>query len=199
MLRVVLVAGWLAVFASVTHGQAFFPIEGGATAGRFIEPPRTTLQQLRLAQEATNQKRYGDAVVILGDLLQREQTVDDDELVGQDFFLDSSGEVLTVPRVSKTLIGEARRMLTELPSEAIATYELRYGAQARKILTDAAAERRWSDVAEVKRRFFHTEAGRDATQLLIQRAVLRGNRIEASRSTAMFCNIPSSTASCESS
>lgn len=190
MFRVFLVAGWLAVFVNVAHGQAFFPIEGGVTAGRFIEPPRSTLQQLRLAQEAAGQKRYGDAVVILGDLLQRERTIADDELTGQDFFLDVSGDSALVPRVDKTLIGEARRLLTELPSDAIATYELRYGADARKLLNDAASRRRWSDVGEVKRRYFHTEAGRDATQLLIQRAILQGRHIEAHRSAKLLLQHP---------
>jgi len=181
MLRVYFVVVSLLVAGGSAQGQAFFPIGQGASTGRFIEPPRSILQQLRLAEEAAQQRRYGDAVVILGDLLQRDRTLADDELSGQDFFIDVTTDAQASPRVSKTLIGEARRLLGSLPSEAIVTYELRYGAQARKMLDDAAMQRRWVDVAEVKRRFFHTDAGRDATQLLVQYAIASGSIVQARR------------------
>lgn len=190
MLRVVFIAAWSWMVVGAVYGQAFFPIESGNAPGRFIEPPRSMLQQLRLAEEAATQKRYGDAVVILGDLLQRERTFGDDELSGQDFFLDAPSDGRANTRVRKTLIGEARRIISSLPSEAIATYELRYGAQARKMLDDAVASKRWGDVAEVRRRFFHTEAGRDATQLLIQAAILRGDVIHARRSAELLLQHP---------
>ncbi len=182
MFRVILVIGCLLVTISGASGQAFLPIEQGTGPGRFIEPPRSVMQQLRVAEEASAEGRNGDAVMALGDLLQRDRTFAEDELTGQDFFLDASAGGLQVrARVSKTLIGEARRLLGNMPPEALATYELRYGADARKRLDDAATKHNWVDVAEVKRRFFHTEAGRDATQLLIQRAISRGSITEASR------------------
>jgi len=121
MLRVYFVVVSLLVAGGSAQGQAFFPIGQGASTGRFIEPPRSILQQLRLAEEAAQQRRYGDAVVILGDLLQRDRTLADDELSGQDFFIDVTTDAQASPRVSKTLIGEARRLLGSLPSEAIVT------------------------------------------------------------------------------
>ena len=42
-----------------------------AQSGRFIEAPRSVQQQLREAERALEDERYSDAVVRLGDLLQR--------------------------------------------------------------------------------------------------------------------------------
>lgn len=157
-----------------------------AAAGRLIEPPRAVLQLLRQAEQAAAQRRYSEAVVALGELLQRQPAVDDDdELSGQDFFLDIP-EVSPIPSatsavVRRTLFGEARRLLSEMPPAALETYELRYGPEARELLERAAPRRDWKSVAEVRRRFFHTSAGRDATALLAQRAVSLGRPSEAIR------------------
>ena len=183
MLRVILVSGCFLAFTCGATAQQFFPIEQGMTPGRFIDPPRSILQQLRTAEESSADGRHGDAVVVLGELLQRDRTFSDDELTGQDFFLDAGlgNGIQPPPRLSKTLIGEASRLLSSLRSEAIVTYELRYGADARKLLDEASTKRNWNAVAEVKRRFFHTEAGRDATQLLISSAISQGSALQASR------------------
>jgi len=181
MLRAYIIVASLVLVSHTVKGQQFFAMEQGVSTGRFIEPPRAIMQQLRLASEASEQGRFGDAVVILGDLLQRERTIADDELSGQDFFIDAAAAAESGLRVNKTLIGEARRLLSSMPSEAIEIYELRYGSLARKLLDDASTERKWSSVAEVRRRYFHTEAGRDATLLLIQHAILSGSVVQAHR------------------
>jgi outer membrane protein assembly factor BamB len=180
MFRSTCMACWLTLVASIASGQAFFPMDQGNTAGRFIDPPRSIMQQLNLAEQAIEQGRYGEAVASLGEMLQRENLAVDDELAGQDFFI-VSGNASPTDAVAKTLVGEARRMLSDLPAEAIAQYELIYGAQARKLLDDAAASRNWSDVHEVKRRFFHTAAGRDASQLLLHQAIFHGDLLQARR------------------
>ena len=163
--------------------QAFLQVGQQPEAGRLIEPPRGVLQQLRDAERAIGQKRYSEAVVTLGDLLQRQpSTDDDDELSGQDFFLDSVDP--TVNRglsIRNTLFAEARRLLSSLPAVGIETYELRYGPEARELMNGAAERRDWDSVAEVRRRFFHTEAGRDATALMAQRSISLGRPIEAQR------------------
>ncbi|MGV3486863.1 MAG: PQQ-binding-like beta-propeller repeat protein, partial [Planctomycetaceae bacterium] len=189
MLRFAVIASCLVTIVSAASGQAFLPIDRGASAGRFIEPPRSVTQQLRVAQEAIDQRRYGEAVAALGDLLQRERTVLDDELSGQDFFI-ADGNGIPTAQVNNTLMGEARRLLSTLPAEGIAQYELVYGAQAKKLLDDAAPEQVWGDVAEVKRRFFHTEAGRDATQLLIHRAIAQGHFVQAQRLSVLLLEHP---------
>jgi len=142
MLRKILISGCVLLFASGTCAQQFFPIEQSMTTGRFIDPPRSIIQQLRTAEEASADGRNGDAVMILGELLQRDRTFSDDELTGQDFFIHAANGagIQNPPRLNKTLIGEARRMLSELPSEAIVTYELRYGADARKLLDEATSK-----------------------------------------------------------
>ncbi|HBJ38001.1 MAG TPA: oxidoreductase, partial [Planctomycetaceae bacterium] len=163
--------------------QALFQMGHQTEAGRLIEPPRGMLQQLREAERAIGQKRYSEAVVTLGDLLQRQPSSDDeDELSGQDFFLDAvdptAGRNIAI---RNTLFGEARRLLSSLPAAGIDIYELRYGPEARELLNGAAASRDWESVAEVRRRFFHSEAGRDATALLAQRAVSLGRPLQAQR------------------
>ncbi len=170
------IVAWCCLVASAGEAwaQAFFPMEGVAGNGRFIEPPRGSMQLMKSATEAAEQERFADAVVILGDLIAREQIEVDDELSGQDFFIDSPADGRSVPVVNKSFIVEARRLLGTMPRAALETYELRYGAQARKLLTDAQATRDWNQVALIKRKFFHTEAGRDATQLLIHRTLAEG-------------------------
>lgn len=169
--------------APTAYGQAFFQMGQQSAAGRLIEPPRGLLQQLRDAERAASQKRYAEAVVTLGDILQRQPAVDDDdELSGQDFFLDAGQPGVSRPTPARvTIIGEARRMLSEMPVAAMETYELRYGPDARELLKSSQGRLDWGAVAEVRRRFFHTEAGRDATALLAQRAISQGRPIEAIR------------------
>lgn len=168
---------------SSANAQALFQMGQQPEAGRLIEPPRGLLQQLREAERSIAQKRYSEAVVTLGDLLQRQPSSDDDdELSGQDFFLDSVDP--TVNRglsIRNTLFAEARRLLSSLPAAGIATYELRYGPEARELISGAAERRDWDAVAEVRRRFFHTDAGRDATALMAQRSISLGRPIEAQR------------------
>ncbi len=180
----------LGLLVGIADGQ-FQPIDpnGSMGSGKFIEPPRAVTQQLRLAESAIEQRRFGEAVATLGELLQRERIATDDELSGQDFFI-GAGNSGTVPQINTSLIGEARRLLSSLPADGIAQYELIYGAQARKLLDDAAVTRSWSDVAEVKRRFFHTEAGRDATALLIHHAFSQGNVVQAGRLASMLVEHP---------
>ncbi len=196
LLAIIPIGSSTSVFA-----QAFFQMGQQANAGRLIEPPRVAMQQLRDAERAAEQRRFSEAVVILGDLLQRLPAVDDDdELSGQDFFLESgtggdsrptperadprSGRPQSSrsgPAINRTLVGEARRMLSELPATAIETYELRYGVEARQLLERSASTRDWAGVAEVRRRFFHTEAGRDAVELLARRAISLGQPLTAVR------------------
>jgi len=165
------------------NAQALFQMGHQTEAGRLIEPPRGLLQQLREAERAIAQKRYSEAVVTLGELLQRQPSSDnDDELSGQDFFLDAvdptAGRNIAI---RNTLFGEARRLLSSMPAAGIDIYELRYGPEARELMNDAAASRDWESVAEVRRRFFHTEAGRDATALLAQRSISLGRPLQAQR------------------
>lgn len=208
----------LARGAAPASAQGFFQMGQQADSGKLVGPPRALMQLLREAERAIEQDRPSEAVVILGDLLQREPSADDDdELSGQDFFLDaeeSDGGMPQRPPVPglpqrpgqqravdvngpgfatplrKTLFGEARRMLSALPASALETYELRYGAGARELLLRSASARDWQGVAEVRRRFFHTRAGLDATGLLAQRAISLGSPLEGLRLLEILLSHP---------
>ncbi|GAA5509924.1 PQQ-binding-like beta-propeller repeat protein [Novipirellula caenicola] len=162
-------------------GQGFFRPIGGAQSGRFIEAPRNMQQQLREAERSIENENYSDAVVRLGDLLQRDiRSIDDSELNGQDFFLDASDASENKKRFTESLFRHARDMVGGLPSKAREMYELRYGPLARKMLDDAAASRDWRVVTEVRRKYFHTDAGYDATLLLAKREFYAGHALAAS-------------------
>ncbi|MEM9587592.1 MAG: oxidoreductase, partial [Planctomycetota bacterium] len=150
----------------------------GLPPARFIAVPRTMQQYLRDAERSIQEKQYSDAVVRLGDLLAREGAGDESEdFTGQDYFLNTR---FSAKPVSQSLMRTARTRLGQLPSEALETYQVRYGPQARKALTDAIPSRDWFAVESVRRRFFHTTAGFEASYLLAQREMLLGHPLAAS-------------------
>ena len=158
----------------------FRPIQN-VPPGRFLDLPRSLQQTLREAEEAIEQGRYSDAVLSLGELASGDYNQTTlGELEGQDFFL-SPGVSLPPERPQVASFQKrVRFLLGSLPDEAIATYELRYGPLARKMLVEAADVRDWQRVGDVRRRFFHTLAGYEASFVLSQRAMLLGHPLEAS-------------------
>lgn len=120
--------------------------------GVFLPPDRNAKRRLDTAKEMLDQKRYGEAVRYLGSLLEG----------AEDFFFrpDPSQQVY------RSLKAEAGRLLGEMPSEGRESYELQFGARARKMLDEAVAAGDIGGVAEVSRRFFFTRAGGEATLLL---------------------------------
>ncbi len=117
----------------------------------FARPSRELTQKLHLARQLLADRRYAEAVGLLDALLETEE----------DFFLldTSSGAV-------RGLRAEAQRLLGAMPREGRELYELRYGARARQMLTQATSDGNIHLLAEVSRRFFHTQAGYEATLLL---------------------------------
>ncbi len=179
--RVLIVTGvvTLSVFGGADDHSLFAqgflqPGNSGQQSGRFIEPPRSVAQQLREAERSIAEQRYSDAVVRLGDLLQRDAVeAEEGEAGGQDYFVDiqsDGGPGL----VRESLLRRARRLIGELPPQGFGMYELRYGPLARKVLDDAAKTRDWTSVELVRRQYFHTEAGYEASLLLAQREWLLG-------------------------
>jgi outer membrane protein assembly factor BamB len=165
----------------VARGQGLFGPMRGAQSGRFIQAPRSVQQQLREAEQALAEDRYSDAVVRLGDLLSLEnEEIDDMDLAGQDFFLDIDESRAAGRPVRDSLMRTARRMIGQLPLNAQETYELRYGPLARKLLTEAAASRDWEQVRDVRRKYFHTKAGYEASAILTQNELFGGHPLAAS-------------------
>ncbi|MEX0676434.1 MAG: PQQ-binding-like beta-propeller repeat protein [Pirellulales bacterium] len=123
-----------------------------AADGVFLPPDRQAKRRLELAGELIGERRFGEAVRLLGSLLEDKE----------DFFFKPDAE----EPVFRSLKAEAGRLLAELPPQGRESYELQFGSQARQTLKEAAAAGDLAQVAEVSRRFFFTHAGACATFLL---------------------------------
>lgn len=118
----------------------------------FVPADRTSLLRLSDAQQLLEQERYAEAVRLLGTILESPE----------DYFFQPE----PASALHRSLKGEAQRLLGTMPRQGRELYELQYGARARQLLSEAAETGNLSGVAEVARRFFHTQAGAEATLLL---------------------------------
>ncbi|HEX4149788.1 MAG TPA: PQQ-binding-like beta-propeller repeat protein, partial [Pirellulales bacterium] len=118
----------------------------------FFPADRASLQRLATAEQLLAENRYDEAVRFLDSILQ----------APEDFFFQPSKS----ERTYRSLRSEAQRILGNLPARGRQSYELQFGAQARKLLDQAARAGDASGLADVSRRFFHTRAGYEATELL---------------------------------
>ncbi|MGD9723397.1 MAG: PQQ-binding-like beta-propeller repeat protein [Pirellulales bacterium] len=120
--------------------------------GVFLPPDRTAKRRLESAEEMIGERRYGEAVRLLGGVLEN----------GEDFFFKPD----PAESVFKSLKADAGRLIAELPEEGRQSYELQFGARARTMLQEAVASGKASNLADVARQFFYTAAGQEATFLL---------------------------------
>lgn len=134
----------------------------------FYPPDRETLQKLSLANELIEQKRFGEAARLLSTILESPE----------DFFFQPDRH----ERIYRSLKGEAQRLLGAMPADGKASYELQYGAEARRMLDDAVERGDLGGLAEVSRKFFHTRAGYEATYLLGAAQLQRGEPLAAALS-----------------
>lgn len=152
----------------------------------FLPAPRGLRQQLSRARTALEEERYSDGVDLLGQLLASGELIADnfDDAGEQDYFLSGSDEGGT----RQSLKSEAQRLLGEMPEKGRALYELKFGADARQLLDRALEQRDITRLVEVTRRYFHTDAGYEATMLIGRyfldqgrplAAALRFQRLEA--------------------
>ena len=156
--------------------QGRFAIGLQLNMSRFIPPPRSINQQLKDAEEAIAEQRYSDAVVTLGDLVERNLDPNDDpSIAGQDFFLDIDDS--DQQRLDSSFLRRCRSLIGKLPIAGLETYELRYGALAQQLLDAGARDRDWNRVREVRRKYFHTKAGYYASVLLAQRELFLGSSV----------------------
>lgn len=153
----------------------------------FRSAPRPLRQRLVRASQAIDERRFGDAVVELGVLLAEEETGDDIGAdVGQDFFYGSINTTV----VRSSLKGEAQRLLGSLPESARELYELQFGADAKELLNLAAASGDINQLTEVTRKYFHTEAGYEATLLLGRLQLDRGHPLAAAMCLQRLLAVP---------
>ncbi len=180
-------------------GQGFFRDSGESRTAELLPVPRVVRQQVRDAQEALDQKRYSDAAVRLGDLLRR-SSQDNQPEMAQDYFspsaaleglsdasrpmieqeINNGGQAFGSSGDPATVMRQVRDMIGRLPKPAMEVYELRYGPLATKLLQEASPSRDWNAIEQVRREFFHTEAGYQASYLLAMREWLLGNPLTVS-------------------
>jgi outer membrane protein assembly factor BamB len=139
--------------------------EEEATDSVFYPPDRDTLQRLARAAELIKEKRYGEAARFLSSILESAEDY---------FFQPERGRPLY-----RSLKQEAQRMIGELGEEGRASYELQYGAEARRLLDEAVTAGDRGQLAEVARKYFHTDAGYEATYLLGLSEMQRGQPLAA--------------------
>jgi outer membrane protein assembly factor BamB len=120
--------------------------------GVFLPPDRSAKRRLETAKEMTESRRYGEAVRYLGSLLES----------SEDYFFKTE----PTDTVFQSLKAEAGRLIGSLPAEGRESYELQFGAKARRMLEEAAGANDFVELAEVSRRFFYTQAGGEAALLL---------------------------------
>jgi outer membrane protein assembly factor BamB len=112
---------------------------------------RGLMRRLEAAKQLLAQGRFGEAARYLGEIAE----------APEDYFVQA---VAREPY--RSLKAEAHELIGRLPARGRESYELQYGARARRMLLDAVGAGNSTGLAEVSRRFFHTEAGYEATFLL---------------------------------
>ncbi len=163
-LRLVIV-GWACALTAMTAGPAAsqkIAIRAGedggvkpeSAAGQsvFVPADRAVLLRLSDARQLLEQSRYAEAVRLLGSILENQE----------DYFFQPE----PTSAVHRSIKAEARQLLGSMPRQGRELYELQYGARARQMLGEAVKSGSAAGLAEVARRFFHTQAGNEATFLL---------------------------------
>ena len=95
----------------------------------FFPADRATLQRLSKAQELLEEKRFGEAVRLLGDILE----------APEDYFFQPKRD----EPIHRSLKAEAQRLIGELPAEGREAYELLFGEMARQKPRSRRGQRRY--------------------------------------------------------
>ena len=117
---------------------------------------RRVLQQLDKAKLAFEQRKYAEGLLLLQRLIEEDQDLPLEEEERTRFGL--------LQKLSLKSIAEAR--IGALPPEALLWYERGYGSLAQQMLEEAIEQTDESLLAEISQRFFHTQAGYQATYRL---------------------------------
>ncbi len=143
--------------------------------GLLMTAPREVEVLLSDAQEAIDAKQWAEASVTLGQLLGIEESAGDGPL-GEDYFLSPTARTEDGAR---TVLGQAKKMLENLPEEAKQAVELRYGVKAQQLLEQAIDQNDIGLLHELSSRYGFTDAGRDASMLLAEHLLTIGNTVDA--------------------
>lgn len=133
----------------------------GQNTTRLTPPPRELLLQLQRGIQSVKDKEHSDAVRQLGAVLAPPE--DSEPEFKQDYF--TQGEQANS---LQSLRAQAEHWIGQMPADGRKLYELRFGAEANALLEQATDEFNVLALADCTRRYFHTEAGHEATLLLGQ-------------------------------
>jgi len=133
--------------------------------GVFLPPDRSAKRRLESARQRLEDKQFDDAVRYLGSLLE----------APEDYFFRPD------PRqpVYRSLKAEAGSLIGGMPEKGLESYELQFGARARRMLNEALGASDTAMLAEVSRRFFFTVAGSEATLLIARHHLDHGQPLAA--------------------
>ncbi|MEX2141514.1 MAG: PQQ-binding-like beta-propeller repeat protein [Pirellulales bacterium] len=137
-------------------------------------------------RELVRQLEQAGQLVTDGHLADGFQFLDDILGEGQDFFYQPDRD----KQLYRSLKAEARRLIGSLPAEAIAQYDLQFGATARHLLDKAVVEADTDGVAAVVRRYFNTQAGFEAAWLLGRQHLDHSQTLAAALTFQMLYDSP---------
>ena len=143
---------------------------------KILLAPRPLTRLLREGETAIQENRFADGIEALGTLLLEEAREDlPEDTLHQDYFNEPAQEGY----YRSSVRGKALRLLGSIPEEGRKVLEIQYGVSARQALAAAVAARDVDALAGVIRKYYHTEAGYDASILLAQDKLIRGYPIAA--------------------
>lgn len=141
---------------------------------------RELVRKLRQTRELVDERRFSDAVAVLDRILAE----------SEDSFFEPNSDV----QVFRSLKSEALRLIGRLPPEGLASYRLQFGERARKLLAEAIERGDPSTLELVARRYFHTDAGYEATLLLGRRHLDSGHVLQAAAAFQQLIDTPEALA-----
>ncbi|HVC99176.1 MAG TPA: PQQ-binding-like beta-propeller repeat protein, partial [Pirellulales bacterium] len=157
--------------------------DDAAANSPFNLAPRPLRQLYQEAQKCVPEKRYSEAVRLLGRILDYEETP-------EDFFFQHKGRGPVV----RSLKSEAQQLIGEMPLAGREAYELEYGARARRMLDQAVQSGGTAALAAVSRQFFHSKAGYEATYLLGTAEMEQGHPLAAALCLRRLRDTPTAAA-----
>ena len=159
-----------------------------------MSAPREVLVLLDEAEQAIKKEQWSEATFALGILLGLEE-VRQSDLTGVDFFLegDELPELAQRPADTKavnqskgSVFQKVYELIESLPTEATKIVDLRYGAPASQIIEKAIAESDWEKIAEVAAKYGFTTVGQDASVILGEYWLRKG---DGRRAAGLFSRV----------
>jgi len=145
----------------------------------FIPAPREITRPIALARQAIEDGDFVQSVRLIGFVL--------GDVSSEDYLVAVKDNLGTY----NSIIGEAQKVLGSMSSKGLEHFEIRYGFEAKKLLEEAVESGDIESLAGVTRRYFHTEAGYQATMLLGNYHLDQGKPLAAARLFDRIVSTPS--------